>query len=190
MPLLLPPATATASTTAFALLYTPPLLLLTLVAQCRCRWKLVAHKSAAARGALWQLVRCRSSSRCKVPVWRCIRRQFFSECECRVRVLKVTVQDRIDCSFSAGCTGGSSVYRRQAASSCSLFACASDGVSRAGRLSLTRSIVPPLQLLLTIAHQLLLSGSLCNLGLQPRLFRSLLLGAPPSRSLPPRRSRG
>ena len=145
MPLLLPPATATSSTTASALLYTPPLLLLTLVAQCRCRWQLAAHKSAAIRGALRQLLRCRSSSRCTVPVWRCIRRQFLSECECRVRVLKVTIQDRIDCSFSADCTGVSSVYRRHAASSCFMFACAcaSDGVSRAGRLSLTRSIVPP-----------------------------------------------
>ena len=55
---------------------------------------------------------------------------------------------------------------------------------------LSRSISLPLQLLLTIAHQLLPSGSLCNLSLQPRFFRELCFSVrPPSRSLPPRQSR-
>ena len=62
----------------------------------------------------------------------------------------------------------------------------------AQRFSLSRSIVPPYQLLLTIAHQLLPSGSLCNLALHPRSFRGVCFSVrlpPPSRSLPPRRSR-
>ena len=56
----------------------------------------------------------------------CIRRQFRSACECRVRVLRVTVQDRIDCSFSAVYAKlrawklYSSVHRRHAASNCSV----------------------------------------------------------------------
>ena len=83
----------------------------------------------------------------------------------------------------------SSVHRRHANSSCSVFACASDGVclapARAGLLSLSRSIVPPLNPLLTIAHQLLLSGSLCNLALQPRSFRGVYFSVRPPHLLIP-----
>ena len=39
--------------------------------------------------------------------------------------------------------------------------------------------VPPLQLLLTIAHELLPSGSLCNLALQPRSFRGVCFSVRP-----------
>ena len=120
---------------------------------------LAAHRSrvcsgAAARWAIRQLVCCRSSSRLTFLGLRCIRRQFCSTCNCRVRFLRVAVHDnRIDCSFSPVYAKFrawklySSVHWRHANSSCSVFACASDGVCsappRAGLLFLSLSIPPP-----------------------------------------------
>ena len=72
---------------------------------CRCRWQLAAHKSAAARRTLRQLVRCRSSNRRTVRGWRCIRRQFLQlvRISCEGFEGDSAGQDRIDCSFSTVC---------------------------------------------------------------------------------------
>ena len=103
-------------------------------------------------------------------------------------------QYRIDFSFRAVCAKlcawklYSSVHGWHAASSCSVFECATDDVcpapARAGLLSLSLSLSlvlssAPLQLLLTIAHQLLPSGSPCNLALQPSSFRGVCFSLRP-----------
>ena len=126
MPLLLPPATATASTTASASSTHSrcpvPLPLAARRSQVRSRtW------SPSAAGPLPQQQPLHSSRVAlrPAPVSQRVRMPGFESDR--------SGQDRllIQCS-----------YRRHPASSCSLFACASDGMSRAGLLSLTRSIVP------------------------------------------------
>ena len=147
------------------------------VAQCRCRWQLAVHESAAVQPhaepfSSWSSAAAAAASHFSGGA--------ASGASFAARALPCEVfegdsagQNRIDCSFSAvcaklrGCKVYSSVHRRHANSSCSLFACASGCVcpapARAGLLSFSLSLVlspPPLKLLLTIA-QTLLSGSLC-----------------------------
>ena len=94
---------------------------------------------------------------------RLYRRQFSVPATCRFELLRVRVRVRVRWRVPRRASFSHSFYRPP----------------------------HPLQLLLTIAHQLLLSSSLCDLGLQPRLFRGVCFSVrpPPSRSLPPRRSR-
>ena len=139
---------------------------LTPVAQCRCRWQLAAHSlqphaepfgswsaAAAAAAAAAQFASDHASGASFTArtnaVWR------FWGWQCR------TGQDRllIQCLVcEASCLKVVQFSdRRHANLSCSL--CASDGLcpapARAGLLSLSLVLsYPPLQLLLTIAHQL------------------------------------
>ena len=78
------------------------------------------------------------------------------------------------------CTTGDMPLRVASCLRARLMACARRRPAQSFFLSLSRSIVPsPLQLLLTIAHQLLPSGSLCNLVLQPRSFRGVCFSVRP-----------